>query len=68
MLTIPKLVLPLLIYALGHYLVNPTAGYIFVAVSGFIGLAFKDIAFRKIESIYKKEKYKTLNAYKQKGN
>lgn len=68
LLTIPKLVLPLLIYSLGHYLVNPTAGYIFVAVSGFIGLAFKDIAFRKIESIYKKEKYKTLNAYKQKGN
>jgi hypothetical protein len=65
LLTIPKLILPMLIYALGHYLINPTAGYIFVAVTGVMGFAFKNIVFKKIEKIYKKEKYKTLLAYKQ---
>ncbi|MGB5172669.1 MAG: DUF5687 family protein [Eudoraea sp.] len=68
LLTIPKMVLPLIIYAAGHYLINPTAGYIFVGLSGVLGFAFKDIVFRKIEKIYKKEKYKTLLAYKQQGS
>lgn len=66
LLTLPKLVLPLVIYALGHYLINPTAGYIFVALAGLLGFAFKNRAFSMIERIYKKEKYKTLLAYKQK--
>ncbi|MGB5459273.1 MAG: DUF5687 family protein, partial [Eudoraea sp.] len=61
------LILPLAIYGLGHYLINPTAGYIFVALTGILGFAFKNVVFRKIESIYKKEKYKTLLAYKQKA-
>ncbi|WP_047417803.1 DUF5687 family protein [Cellulophaga sp. Hel_I_12] len=65
LLSLPKLVLPLLIYGLGHYLISPTAGYIFVAAAGVIGFAFKGFVFKKIEEIYKKEKYKTLLAYKQ---
>jgi len=65
-ITIPKLVLPLAVYAAGHYLINPTAGYIAVALSGVVGYLFKDAVFRKIEAIYKREKYKTLLAYKQK--
>lgn len=64
-LTIPKLLLPLLVYAAGHYLINPTAGYIAVALSGILGFAFKDKVFKMIEKIYKREKYKTLLAYKQ---
>jgi hypothetical protein len=52
-------------YALGHYLINPTAGYIFVALAGVLGYAFKNPVFKMIEGIYKKEKYKTLLAYKQ---
>ncbi len=67
LLTLPKLLLPLVFYALGHYLINPTAGYIFVAMAGIIGFAFKNVVFKKIEQIYKKEKYKTLLAYKQKA-
>ena len=61
----PKLLLPLLIYGIGHYLISPTAGYIFVAMAGVLGFAFKGFVFKKIEKIYKKEKYKTLLAYKQ---
>lgn len=66
LLTLPKLVLPIAIYAIGHFLINPTAGYIFVAVFGILGFAFKNKVFTMIEGIYKKEKYKTLQAYKQK--
>ncbi len=65
LLTIPKLVLPLLVFAAGYYLINPVAGYIAVALSGVLGFVFKDQAFKMIEKIYKKEKYKTLLAYKQ---
>lgn len=68
LLTLPKLLLPLVIYALGHYLINPTAGYILVALAGVLGFAFKNLVFRKIEKVYKKEKYKTLLAYQQKGS
>ncbi len=65
LLTIPKLVLPLIIFAAGYYLINPISGYIAVALSGVLGFVFKNQAFRMIEKIYKKEKYKTLLAYKQ---
>ena len=65
LLTLPKLVLPLAIYAFGHYLIGPIAGYIFVALAGIVGFAFKNRAFTMIERIYKREKYKTLLAYRQ---
>tara|TARA_R110000868_G_scaffold150063_2_gene372941 strand:- start:7663 stop:9135 length:1473 start_codon:yes stop_codon:yes gene_type:complete len=67
LLTLPKLILPLGVYALGHYLIGPTAGYIFVGMAGVIGFGFRNKVFARIESIYKKEKYKTLAAYKQKS-
>ncbi len=65
LLTIPKLLLPLVIFWAGQWLWNDTAGYLMVAVSGVVGFAFKDRVFGIIEKIYKKEKYKTLLAYKQ---
>jgi hypothetical protein len=65
LLTIPKLVLPLIVFAVGYYLINPVAGYVAVALSGILGYMFKDQVFKLIEKIYKKEKYKTLLAYKQ---
>ncbi len=67
LLSLPKMVLPMIIYAIGHYTISPTAGSIFVALTGLLGLAFRNVVFDKIESIYKKEKYKTIAAYKQKN-
>ena len=67
LLTIPKLIAPLIIFAVGYYLINPMAGYSLVALSGVLGFVFKNKVFKMIEKIYKKEKYKTLAAYKQKG-
>lgn len=67
LLTLPKLFLPMVIYAIGHFLVSPMLGYILVAVVGLLGFVFKNKVFALIEKIYKKEKYKTLAAYKQKS-
>lgn len=67
LLTIPKIALPMILYALGHYLINPTAGYLFVVLAGILGLAFRNKVFSMIEKIYKKEKYNTIHAYKQKA-
>ncbi|WP_088340010.1 DUF5687 family protein [Robiginitalea sediminis] len=67
LLILPKLLLPILVYLLGDWLWNETAGYLLVALFGILGFSFKDRVFQLIEKIYKKEKYKTLLAYKQKG-
>ncbi|WP_034060042.1 DUF5687 family protein [Lacinutrix jangbogonensis] len=65
LLTIPKLVLPVGIYAAGHFAHGEILGFILVAVAGFFGFLFKNKVFSIIEKIYKAEKYKTLAAYKQ---
>ena len=66
LLIIPKMILPMALYALGHYLFNPWVGYAILVIAGILGFAFKDMVFNKIERVYKKEKYATLLAYKQK--
>lgn len=65
LLTIPKLLLPMLIYAVGHFIHGEVLGFILVAVFGVLGFLFKNKVFSIIEKIYKAEKYKTLAAYKQ---
>jgi hypothetical protein len=67
LLTIPKLVLPVALYWLGIHLMNVNLGLVFVALVGLLGLVLKNKAFIIIEKIYKKEKYKTIAAYKQKS-
>lgn len=67
LLTLPKLILPLGLYALGHYLFEPNAGYLMVAGAGVLGFALKNKVFTLIEKIYKTEKYKTIAAYSQKA-
>lgn len=67
LLTIPKILLPIAIFYLFTWLYNETAGFIAIALTGLIGLAFRNAVFRMIEKIYKKQKYDTLLAYKQKN-
>jgi Family of unknown function (DUF5687) len=67
LISIPKLLLPMLLYAIGYYLISPNTGLAFVAIVGILGFAFKDKVFSIIEKIYKTEKYKTIDAYKQKN-
>lgn len=67
LISLPKMLLPIALYSLGHFLISPIYGYVFIVIAGIIGFAFKNKVFQLIESIYKKEKYATLHAYKQKG-
>lgn len=67
LLTIPKLLLPIALYVIGDFIGGANGGYAFVAGAGLLGFAFRNSMFRQIEKIYKREKYKTLNAYKQKS-
>ena len=66
LISLPQLLVPMGLYALGHYLITPNAGLAFVALAGILGFAFKNKAFTLIERIYKSEKYATLESYKQK--
>lgn len=67
LISLPKLLLPVLLYAAGFYLISPTAGLAFVALAGVLGFALRGKVFTIIEKIYKTEKYKTIDAYKQKS-
>jgi len=66
LLTLPKLLLPILLYGAGSWIMNPNLGLAFVVITGLLGFAFRDKVFSKIEKIYKSEKYATIAAYKQK--
>lgn len=65
LMTVPKLLVPMLLYGLGYYTLGPIYGYVLVLLVAVIGFAFKEKVFNIIEKIYKAEKYKTLAAYKQ---
>lgn len=67
LLSLPKLLLPMLLFGIGYWIFNAMVGYAFVAIAGILGLAFRNKVFTTIEKIYKKEKYKTIHAYKQKA-
>lgn len=67
LIAIPKLLVPMGLYALGYYLFSPNIGLLFVALAGIMGFAFRNYVFSKIEKIYKTEKYATIAAYKQKN-
>jgi len=67
LIAIPKMLLPMALYALGYYLFSPNVGLIFVAGAGVLGFAFRNYVFNQIEKIYKTEKYATIAAYKQKN-
>lgn len=67
LLTIPKIFLPLGIFYLFSWLYNDIIGFVSIAIAGLIGLIFRNAVFKSIENIYKKQKYDTLYAYKQKN-
>ena len=67
LLTLPKLLLPLGLYAIGLHLGNKTIGLALVAGAGVLGFILKDKVFSLIEKRYKVEKYSTISAYKQKN-
>lgn len=67
LIALPKMLVPIILYAIGYYIFSPNIGLLFVAVAGILGFAFRNYVFNQIEKIYKKEKYATIAAYKQKN-
>jgi hypothetical protein len=67
LISLPKLLLPMLLYYVGYSFFSPEIGLVFVASAGVLGFAFRNKVFLLIEKIYKTEKYATIAAYKQKN-
>jgi hypothetical protein len=67
LLIIPKMVMPVAIYYIFAWTISPEAGFIAIAVTGLLGLAFRNYIFNWIEEIYKNEKYDTIAAYAEKN-
>ncbi len=65
LLSLPKLLLPMLLYGIGAFFASKMVGFALVAVAGFVGFALREKVFTLIERIYKTEKYSTIQAYKQ---
>lgn len=66
LISLPKMLLPMLVYAIGHYTLGWEFGYILVALTGVLGFLFRNKILKQIEKVYQTEKYETLAAYKQK--
>ena len=66
LLTIPKMVLPVIIYYAFALTISAEAGFIAIAVTGLLGLLFRNKILTLVENIYKNEKYDTIAAYAQK--
>ncbi len=66
LLTIPKMVLPVLIYYAFALTISMEAGFIAIAVTGLLGLLFRNKILTIVENTYKNEKYDTIAAYAQK--
>lgn len=67
LIAIPKMLVPMALYAIGNYFFSQNIGLLFVALAGVLGFAFRNYVFNQIEKIYKREKYATIAAYKQKN-
>lgn len=65
LLALPKIVLPFIIFFVFKILFNTMIGFVALGGLGLLGLLFRNLAFRVIESVYEEEKYDTLQAYKE---
>ncbi|KMQ66770.1 hypothetical protein ACM46_04500 [Chryseobacterium angstadtii] len=66
LLLIPKMLLPMGVFAVSKYFFGMTAGVVSIAVLGLIGFLFREKIFDIIVKQYKSEKYSTLDAFKNK--
>jgi hypothetical protein len=64
LLLIPKMLLPMGVFALTKYLWGITGGVISIAIIGIVGFFLREKIFDIIVKLYKKEKYSTLDAFK----
>lgn len=66
LIALPKMLLPILIFFIPYQLISFNAGLIALALTGALGIMFKNFFLNKIEHIYQKGKYKTIAAFGEK--
>ncbi|WP_326981699.1 DUF5687 family protein [Chryseobacterium sp. MYb264] len=66
-LLIPKMLLPMAVFAGAKYFFGITAGVVSIAVVGLIGFLLREKIFDIIVRHYKVEKYSTIDAFKNKA-
>jgi hypothetical protein len=66
LIALPKFLLPMGLFYIPYKLVNFEAGIMVLALSGVLGIVFKNFFLSKIESLYQKGKYKTIAAFAEK--
>lgn len=66
LLLIPKMLLPMGVFALSKYFFGMTGGVISIAILGLLGFLLREKIFNIIVKQYKREKYSTLDAFKNK--
>tara|TARA_R110000868_G_scaffold252763_5_gene509472 strand:+ start:1828 stop:3300 length:1473 start_codon:yes stop_codon:yes gene_type:complete len=67
LIALPKLGLPMLLFYIPYKLINFEAGLLVLALSGVLGMIFKNFFLSTIEGIYQKGKYKTIAAFAEKN-
>jgi len=65
LITLPKLLLPILLFAIPNHFWGFNAGILTIVIIGVIGILLKNYFLTKIEKIYQKTKYKTIAAYSE---
>lgn len=66
LLLIPKMLLPMGVFAAAKYAFGMTGGVVSIAILGLIGFLLREKIFDIIVKHYKREKYSTLEAFKNK--
>lgn len=67
LLLIPKMLLPMAVFAVSKYIFGITGGVISIALLGLVGVLIREKIFDIIVKQYKREKYSTIDAFKNKG-
>ena len=62
-LTIPKMVLPVILYGLPAQFISPTAGIISLAGAGVLGILLRQQMATKITQLYIEQKHETIAAF-----
>lgn len=65
-IALPKMLGPILIFYIPYKIFNFEIGLIVLALSGLLGLMFKNFFLNKIEKTYQRGKYKTIAAFNEK--
>lgn len=66
LISLPKFLLPMLIFYIPYKIFNFEIGILALGLSGVLGIIFKSFFINQLEKVYQKGKYKTIKAFAEK--